>query len=107
MLRFAEATREIPAARGTSFGVEIVASSDPWRPFTRLAVVMTNPPITNPSSGETFSTHGFEIDAPTGQVRPIVYTFHEPWEIAPGTWRIDILHEDDLLASEEFLVAPP
>ena len=97
----------MPATLGTSFGMEIAVKAHAWSSYIRVKVITTNPPLTNPETGVTFTQSGFFIHVVSGRVRPIVYSFDEAWEIAPGTWTMQIFHEDELLVSEEFNVVAP
>jgi len=106
-IQFVDETREVPAILGTTFGFEYVVSSSPWRPFARVRVVIANPPITNPTTGVTFSHSEFTFSAPNNRVIRAVYSFDEAWELAPGTWTISVFHEGNLLLSEQFNVISP
>ncbi len=106
-IQFLEDTREIPATLGTGFGLEYVVSSNPPHHFTRLKVVMTHPPITNPTTGLTFSHSAYTASVPNNRVQRFLYRFDKTWEAVPGDWMIYILHEGRLLLSQEFKVVAP
>lgn len=105
--RFLEETHEIPAVLGTRFGVTFKLTSKPPRSNVRLDVVMNTPPITNPHTGETFSTSKYSRTFPTNRRRTVDYGFDQDWELAPGTWTLQLIHGEKIIFETNFLVVSP
>ena len=105
--KFIEETREIPAVLGTRFGVTFVLTAKPPRSNVRLDVVMNTPPITNPQTGETFSTSRYTRTFPTRRKRTVGYGFDRDWELVPGTWTLQFIHEKTIVFETDFLVTLP
>jgi hypothetical protein len=100
-------THEIPAVLGTRFGVSFKLTSKPPRSKVRLDVVMNTPPITNPQTGETFSTSKYSRTFPTNRKRTVGYGFDRDWELVPGTWTLQLIHEEAVIFETDFLVVSP
>ncbi len=102
--KFLEETHEIPALLGTRFGVTFKLTSKPPRSKIRLDVVMNSPPITNPDTGEMFSTSKYSRTFPTNRKRTVGYGFDRDWELVPGTWTLQLIHEETIIFEADFLV---
>jgi len=105
--RFLKEAHEIPAVLGTRFGVTFKLTSKPPRSKVRLDVVMNTPPITNPQTGETFSTSKYSRTFLTNRKRTVDYGFDQDWELAPGTWTLQLIHEEAIIFETDFLVVSP
>ena len=68
---------------------------------------MNTPPITNPQTGETFSTSKYSRTFLTNRKRTVDYGFDQDWELAPGTWTLQLIHEEAIIFETDFLVASP
>ncbi len=93
---------EIVARPCAVFGLEYRLAGA-WPPVLRVQV--DHPPITAPD-GRRAEQESYSV--PTGpDVRFVGFAFDEPWEMAPGRWRIALFEGGRELAEETFVVTVP
>jgi hypothetical protein len=103
-----EPTTCIPAKRGSRFGVRYRITADQSNLFVDVRTVMRYPepglrdPKTNRLHEKTENT---QLNI-TGAESYTGYSFDEDWEAMPGTWTIEIWHNETLMASQKFEVGP-
>jgi hypothetical protein len=109
-LRLAEETSNVPARVGVTFGLSYrLLRPEGMRLRTAdVRAVFEYPPggLTNPSTGQTSASDEKTLTVNFGEARVEVYTFEEPWEARPGTWRIRVLRGSRELAACAFEVRP-
>lgn len=99
-----EETTEIPAKVGTRFGVYHAFEGCGGPASYPITVRIHHPPMTNPKTGKTttveqWETHSYPVIATfTG------YLFEDEWEAVPGEWRIELLVDGEVAASQKFQV---
>ena len=105
--RFLKEAHEIPAVLGTRFGVTFKLKSKPPRSDVNLDVVMNTPPITNPQTGETLSISKYSRAFSTNRKHTVDYGFDQDWDLAPGTWTLQLIHEETIIFETHFHVVSP
>jgi hypothetical protein len=95
----------VRAKIGTRFGIQVQVQGDLDGFVVRdLTTRVTHPSITNPSTGKTGIVDEWASPMNIGYARYAGWTFDESWELAPGAWKIEILHKGVVLVSKEFTV---
>jgi hypothetical protein len=105
--RFLEEAHEVPAVLGTRFGVTFKLKSKPPRSSVLLDVVMNTPPITNPQTGVTLSTSKYSRALSTNRKHTVDYGFDQDWELAQGTWTLQLIHEGTIIFETHFQIVSP
>ena len=95
----------IVAGVGTSFGIQVLVNGAPERTIVPLRTRVTHPPIANPETGKTATVDAWASPMNVGIPRYTGWRFDHPWEVVPGTWRIELLEGDRPIAAREFTVA--
>ncbi len=107
-VRLLQRAERIPAKRGSRFGVRYRIIADQSNLFVNVRTVMRYPepglrdPKTNRLHEKTENT---QLNI-TGAESYTGYSFDEDWEAMPGTWTIEIWHNETLMASQKFEVGP-
>lgn len=102
--RLAEATNVIPGRLGTSFGFKFAATGFPMGQFIPITIRIIHPPITRPASGRSTTVEQWQVPMAFHRRYTAMWSFREPWEIAPGSWTMQALHEGKVLAERQFTV---
>jgi len=95
---------EIRAHVGLSMGIEVVVKGPPFLTVVDLRTRVTHPPMTNPRTGLTSDREEWDSPMNAGYPRYAGWSFDNPWELVPGTWKIEILQGQRPLATQEFVV---
>ncbi|NIR31304.1 MAG: DUF3859 domain-containing protein [Gammaproteobacteria bacterium] len=100
---------QIPAEVGTAFGLKYIVEGEPEGEKVTLTVVQTFPPqgVTHPDTSETTHEQRYRRYARVGEETFDGYILSKPWEVVPGRWTIQILHEERLLIEKKFIVEGP
>lgn len=105
--KFVRETQQVPAALGTGFGLTLRISTKPPRRYVELLIIWRSPPLTDPDTGVTTTEIEHSQTLPTNTVLPVLYLFDYPWELAPGTWTVEIRHLEELIFAADFDVVSP
>ncbi len=96
----------VKAKIGTRFGIQVQVQGDLDGLVVRdLTTRVTHPALTNPSTGITSTMDEWASPMNIGYARFAGWQFEEQWELAPGTWKIEIRHRGKTLAFKEFELA--
>lgn len=100
-----QATTNVPARVGTTFGFRYRINATPTNTPVRLTMVGEHPPIIDPKTGKPQTKDTYQF---TALLRDSFasFVFDEEWEVAPGKWRFEIWHQDEKFCEQEFLVLP-
>jgi hypothetical protein len=101
-----ERTTEIPAARGTSFGVRIKLVGTPDGVVVPCVAKCLHPTYTDPASGRTSDTEEWTNAVPIGRATYIGYTLDEDWELMPGRWTLQVSAGPDVRVEQTFTLVP-
>jgi hypothetical protein len=104
-IKLVRQTDTIPARLGVRFGFRFKIAGTPnavvkLKKITRVP----SPGITNPKTGNVTMTSVYSSDRTIGGINYTDYSFDDAWEIAPGTWTIELWDGDRKLASQSFNV---
>jgi hypothetical protein len=91
-------------AQAGEAGDEDNESTDDLAP---IHIRVLHPPTRNPATGQTADRDEWDAPANLGIIRFTGWRFDEPWEIAPGTWTIEILQQGKVMARKEFIITKP
>jgi len=105
--RFFLETHEVPAKLGTNFGIGFRVTSDPPRPTVDLEVLWITPPITSPDTGETFSEFGHSETLVSNRKQHLGFGFDRQWECVAGTWKLQLIHANEVVFETTFEVLSP
>jgi hypothetical protein len=99
-------TTTVPALIGTKFGIRYRVVGSPDRASVKLTVIVRFPGegVRNPKTGERKAQDVTSWTRNIGVVTYSGYSFDESWELLPGTWMFEVLHEGRKLAEQSFTV---
>ena len=105
-VKLVSSTTTVPAQLGTKFGVRYRVVGSPDRASVKLTVIVRFPGegLRNPKTGERKAQDVTTWTRNIGAVTYSGYSFDEGWELVPGTWTYEILHEGRKLAEHSFTV---
>ena len=103
-IHLVETTDRVEARICERFGIMFAAPGLPaWRTLP-VTIRVRHPLIVRPdgvqSELETWRSALGRERAMSG------FDFNEPWELVPGTWTIEVVYRDEVLASQRFDVVP-
>lgn len=98
-----EETTRIPAKVGTRFGIHFLFDCAGPAKYP-VTVRVHHPPMTNPRTGKTTTVEEWEMTGYPIIARFTGYLFEEEWEAVPGRWRIDLVVDGRVMASQKFRV---
>ena len=95
---------QVRARVGTSIGMQVRIEGPEFLAIVPLRTRVTHPPITDPNTGKR--TRVDEWDNPMNARFPRFtgWRFDNSWELVPGKWTIDLLHEGKVIARQKFRV---
>ncbi len=103
-----QATEQVPAQLGTSFGCFFVIEGEPPESAARVTLQVHHPPMTRPNNNtETGTVDSVPCTFPIGKTVGYVYTFDYAWEMAVGDWSIQVWWDGEKLAEQRFTVFEP
>ena len=99
-------TTTVPAQIGTKFGIRYRVVGSPDRASVKLTVIVRFPGegLRNPKTGERKAQDVTVWTRNIGVVTYSGYSFDEGWELVPGTWTYEVLHEGRKIAEQSFTV---
>jgi Domain of unknown function (DUF3859) len=101
-----EGTSSVPARSGVEFGVEYKIIGEPTGAEVTLEFINKYPAdgLADPASPAPLRESRFERKKTIGTVEYFGYGFENDWELVPGVWTFDIIHDGRLLLEEQFTV---
>jgi|GEM_PF-6025628 len=103
--RFKQGESVIRAMKGTRFGLSVQMVGSPDGAVVHgVSTRVTHPAMTNPSTGKTSKQSEWESPMNIGYARFAGWQFEEPWELAGGDWKIEILYKGKVLVSKGFKI---
>ncbi len=108
-IRHVETTTTIPARVGIEFGLRYKIYGQPNGATIQLKQVdlIPQPGIRNPNTGNTSVRSEIVTNPKVGEISYIGWHFDNSWELAPGTWVMELWQEHWKLASQSFNVVKP
>jgi len=106
IIEFQEQTTSLSAELEKGFGFDYILTTDSDIASAKIDFVGYHPPITNPR-GQTYEIDRFSrvIHFDEGQYNnSIIHGFSQEWEMVPGTWKLEMWYEEDLLLTKTFEV---
>jgi hypothetical protein len=101
-VRLRKQTTSIVAELGNSFGIRFkLLGRSPYKVVT-CSFRWLRPKLTNPHTGKSSETDMWEGQLGVGETRYVGYTFDNDWEIVPGKWTIQAIHDSKVLAEKTF-----
>lgn len=102
-------TNIIPACLGTGFGARFRIVGAPSGALADIVAVwrFPQPGLAVPGRAEPVLADEFADRPRVGSQIYRSYEFDSPWELALGTWTLEIRNKDRLLASHDFTVVRP
>ena len=97
-------TEMVPARLNVEFGFAFKVKGAPEEGFAQVVTRFTHPPLTNPQTGETTTIDERERTVLLNKMSHAGWVFECPWEVVPGKWKIEILHEGKQLVEKIFTV---
>ena len=98
-----EGGTSLAARVGSAFGMRVEVDG-PGGSVVPLRTRVTHPPITNPSTSKTTTVDEWASPMSAKVPTYVGWGFSEPWELAAGMWRIEILFEGRPVAGESFAI---
>jgi hypothetical protein len=100
-----EKTNLVCARIGVGFGVEYTVEGTPDGRPTELTFIthVPSPGMLDPQ-GRRFDKSQFTSSVRIGEPRYRLYTFDEAWEIVPGEWVFEFLHQGRKIGETRFTV---
>jgi len=98
------ATETIEAELYTTFGVAYKVFGSPEKANVEITIKFIHPPITNSETGEVLTVEEFIDSSKINENDYAGWIFERAWEIVPGEWTIQLIHEDKVLAEQVFVV---
>jgi hypothetical protein len=95
----------VRAKLGTSMGMEVLVQGPEFLTVVSLRTRVTHPPITDPHSGRTVTVDEWESPMNAGFPRFTGWAFEHEWELVPGTWKIEMVLDGRVAASQTFQVS--
>jgi Domain of unknown function (DUF3859) len=105
-IQHAATTRTVPAQQGVRFGFRFVVVGAPAGAIVPLHMVTIFPPpgLTNPATQQPKAQSEYDTSAAIGTTSYKGYNFTNDWEVAPGTWTMQIWYQGRKLAEQSFTV---
>ena len=104
--RLLERTDVVVGQLGNTFGVEVKLENFP--PGTSMVTIRTiHPPLTNPKTGKTMTVSEYDWRVSADESSYFCFSFDDGWEIAEGTWTMQIVHDGKVIAEKKFKVVVP
>ncbi len=100
-------TVRVPARIGTNFGFRFELNGETGGKYIEYVRIIKTPRLTNPNNGKTTEVFEDVISAPAGRILFAGYTFEYEWELVPGEYTIQVLHDNKLLAEKTFHIYRP
>jgi hypothetical protein len=97
----------IHACLGFSFGVGVLISGAREGKVILARVRVTHPPITDPRLGRSSTVDEWDAPMNAGIERYTGWRFDQPSELVPGSWRFEVLVENQVIAAQELNVIAP
>jgi hypothetical protein len=101
-------TTDIPLELGITFGIEAVFTGVSPKATVEFETRVHTPPLRQPDgSVTTIKTSRQKIAANADgklPTRTAYFSFEEPWQLVPGTYRTEIVYEGRVIASKAFNV---
>ncbi len=104
--RLLERTDVIVGQLGNTFGIEVKLENFPAG-VAALTIRTTHPPLTNPKTGKVTSVSEYDWTSQTGDSAYFCFSFDDRWEIAEGTWTMQVLYQGKVIAEKSFKVVVP
>jgi hypothetical protein len=102
-----EPASRIPAQRGVGFGAVYELMVPAELEGAPIEVRWDFPPMRDPESGALTASYGFQTEAFDEETVNVTYVFEEAWELVPGEWVLQILHQNQVVARKAFQVYRP
>jgi hypothetical protein len=102
---FATPPDEVRARLGMSIGIEVRIEGPEFLAVVPLRTRVTHPPITDPGTGKVTTVDEWDNPMNARFPRFTGWRFERPWELVPGTWTIEVVHQGKVIASQDFQVA--
>lgn len=98
-------TDTIPICMGTSFGIKYRIDGSPVGGNANLQIVYQYPPpgLRDSSTGQHCTSFIYHSSESIGDTLRAIFTFEHTWELAAGTWAIEIWDANRQLAKREFI----
>lgn len=100
-----EQTQQIPMKEGTSFGLQFYtkpSSEKDQKTKLRFIWHFPAPGLQDPSKSEPLQNYEQIWHVQVGKKTTASYLLEQPWELAPGKWRVEIWQEDKKLLTQSF-----
>lgn len=100
-------TTRVPARIGTNFGFRFELNGQTGGRYIKYVRIIKTPRLTNPNNGKTTEVFEDIISAPAGRVLFAGYMFEYEWELVPGEYTIQVLHDNKVLVEKTFHIYRP
>jgi Domain of unknown function (DUF3859) len=98
----------VKAKLGDSFGFRYKLECKGPKSFnTPMTIRTLHPPMTNPKVGKAVTESTWENNAWANHFEPNIHSgfrFDERWEMVPGEWTVQVVHEGRVLVEKKFIV---
>ncbi len=105
-ISLAEKRDTLLASLGKTFGVRYVVSGSPeFKPIAiKIKYLYPSPGLLDPAQDTAVLSTAYSQIRLIGDTSYTCFTFDHDWEMVPGSWRIQILDGDALLAEKTFQI---
>lgn len=104
--RLLERTDLVVGQLGNTFGIEVRLENFPAG-VAPLTIRTTHPPLTNPKTGRVTTVSEYDWTSLTQDSAYFCFSFDDKWEIAEGTWTMQVLYQGKVIAEKAFKIVVP
>ena len=104
--RLLERNDTIVGQLGNTFGIEVKLENFPAG-VAPLTIRTTHPPLTNPRTGRVTAVSEYDWTSATQDSAYFCFSFDDRWEIAEGTWTMQVLYQGKVIAEKSFKIIVP
>ncbi|MBN1829681.1 MAG: DUF3859 domain-containing protein [Deltaproteobacteria bacterium] len=99
-------TTDIPAVVGNQFGLRYYVKGAPEGKEAEITIIVKYPPpgVKNPDTNKVYLKNTSKTPRLIGKPYFFGYQFDYPWEIVPGSWIVELWHNNKKFAEKEFKV---
>src|SRR5690242_13253539 len=104
--RLLERNDVIVGQLGNTFGIELKLENFPAG-VAPLTIRTAHPPLTNPKTGKVMSVSEYDWTSSTQDSAYFCFSFDDKWEIAEGTWTMQVIYDGKVIAEKSFKIVVP
>ena len=104
VLRITKNSNVIQGNLGTNFGIDYSVSENFDITSNRVLCKYIHPEMKNPQTNKSTTIDGFYITLSGLKHNQMGWKFDNEWEIVKGKWQMQILYNDQIMLTQDFIV---